>query len=710
MELISYLFPDNRISFLITIILIVFFFAWFILLMWLFWRRHQHKWQINKLGEMEVVTLLKNHLLIHLSQPNGISTQQTTAKTARETFEDIYKEKFGVDKINNSNVVAQHISTIYEAGWDNSQLQVDSLVRNSVNQLFRKNALMRSLLSLFIIGGLLGTLFGLAYSLTQLAPIMQNNLSQPNEVAQGLRGLLSQLKGAFAPSIWGVFFTLIGVVLFSFYVNGCQKIKDSLEFLTLSVWVPYLYPSPFQQQLNHLVQTETIIQKNRENINQIAEKIKAFDKFEEKIHESEKVLSDLSISASQINSFAPAFQQSVKEFSNHITLFRPTLEQVYKTIVDDSKTFHSNVKDTIEKSKTFQEQANKMLTTQNELIKNMLNNLKKYEKAYLEDQPLLREKLSRVLEEAEKAYQGIGERNEEIRNAIQETIGRPLETGLENITTTLDSGLEGISGTLGGELGNVSTTLGNELKSVNTSLNSGLTEMNRELNLIEVPLENSANDIRNIASSIISQATQLTNNLRREYIEQNQDNKDQLKKLEELNTSMLDIVSKLSGVHTQQETHYTGLSDSIKGLSENLLLMPDGIEKLKQWLVTNHKESDPNELEKQIDENAIEIKELLSKILNTLNAKQNIDSVQNQRHPPVYEQTSRQQNNPLPNRPEMIPIQPVALGNSEERNPPYQNVNVRTNYAPTNDPSVPYESPSLWSRMIVRMKNLLGME
>jgi hypothetical protein len=85
---------------------------------------------------------------------------------------------------------------------------------HTTSNLFKWNVPLSSVLAIFIVIGLLGTLFGLAGSLMELASALQ--ASAPGTDSMENSEKMTEMKGALAPSIWGIFFTL-------------------------TVWVPQLY-------------------------------------------------------------------------------------------------------------------------------------------------------------------------------------------------------------------------------------------------------------------------------------------------------------------------------------------------------------------------------------------------------------------------------------------------------------------------------------
>src|SRR3569833_2892270 len=89
---------------------------------------------------------------------------------ACESFDRYLEEQ----RLPTRGVVAAHLRAIFDAGLHESRLDIGDLLRHTNAKLFRANTLLRALLSIFVILGLLGTLFGLADTLKALSNLLQH--------------------------------------------------------------------------------------------------------------------------------------------------------------------------------------------------------------------------------------------------------------------------------------------------------------------------------------------------------------------------------------------------------------------------------------------------------------------------------------------------------------------------------------------------------
>jgi X-X-X-Leu-X-X-Gly heptad repeat protein len=105
-----------------------------------------------------------------------------------------------------------------------------------IEQHFRHRIqFLQAILNLFVVIGLLGTLFGLADSLSALRP----------ENRDQLNSLLSGLRSAFAPSIWGVACSILcGVLLAVFRARVLDRFLSDMH-TAAGVWLKSLAP-PFE--------------------------------------------------------------------------------------------------------------------------------------------------------------------------------------------------------------------------------------------------------------------------------------------------------------------------------------------------------------------------------------------------------------------------------------------------------------------------------
>ncbi len=214
MEFITYLYPSETVAQAVILVQVGGFILWVSALIYLFVRD----------------TRLRRSIL-----DIEIAESETESTHASEDREDSF-----LDVPNRS--LRHHLNALTSAGENGRSIDVQALTRSTTAALGLNNGWLKSTLSLFIIVGLLGTLWGLASSLDQLSRMTPDGSSMTSEsLALGLNVLLSKLGGAFAPSIYGVGFTIIGVLLFALYSRVANlPLLHLVERQTIAFWAPAL--------------------------------------------------------------------------------------------------------------------------------------------------------------------------------------------------------------------------------------------------------------------------------------------------------------------------------------------------------------------------------------------------------------------------------------------------------------------------------------
>lgn len=590
----QFIITDDPIAVGVLVFLGVIFCAWLALLFLACLRlRRAHKEIRNSEDVAILEDTLKGQILKRRTEASGINPEQNifSEKQEQESFElalEDYRATVGVG--GDDSIIASHIRAIFEAGWNNSQLQIEPLIKNTARRLFSRNGLLRSILSLFIIIGLLGTLFGLAHSLAELLPLMPDGDHLTNTAAaQGLTNLLKRLTGAFAPSIWGVSSTIVGVLILSFYLKSCQSVLVELELLTLTVWVPSLYPNPFQQQLTTLIQTEDLIRQNRAHVETVAnfashirEDVEGFGT---EIRKARTTLVNLNQSSSQINDFAGSFAESVGKLGP----FQAELGQLYNKMMQDSRVFQEGVAQSLFNTTEIHRQTCDTLMQQSNQLEQVIGRLRSYEMAFVDSHEELDKVLTGVMVDARKAYQDIGKRNEELVGAIDSSLSVPLREDLAEKLTTL-----------------------------NDILTTKLTGVINSFGTFDTPLKNSAQRFEQIVSTIDSRASELMARLQHEYQRQSEANVEQLRRLEHLNQQVASFIETLTKVTLKQETSYATLSTSLPGIQEKLITLNDNLRSVVlegfPSVAASHA-PDTSALQKQIKENTTKLVSELDKLV-----------------------------------------------------------------------------------------------
>jgi hypothetical protein len=130
--------------------------------------------------------------------------------------------------------IGRHIRTLFINGMRDASLDLGELNRRTSERVLGGESVLRVLLSTFVIVGLLGTLFGIAKAVAVFG-----NGQAPASAEE----LLARLPGAFTPSIWGVFFSIVGSVLYAFTRHWSSAFSVDLRAKTVELLIPKLVPT-----------------------------------------------------------------------------------------------------------------------------------------------------------------------------------------------------------------------------------------------------------------------------------------------------------------------------------------------------------------------------------------------------------------------------------------------------------------------------------
>lgn len=514
--------------------------------------------QCEDVGDLQVFILNKN------SNPE---TSQLGAGNVLPVKAATFFDNYCKDKIKPSSSLYSHLKAIFTTGYNESQMSTDALIKNTAARLTSGNLAFRSILSLFIILGLFGTLIGLSESLSHLSSISLGDAEFSSQsLKNGLETLLGKLGGAFAPSIWGVTLTFVGIFGFALYqwllINPLLQL---LEYQTVTNWFPNLVPTPSQRVYEKLRLTEetahnvekliSTVQTNTgalaQNIENANVRLSDLDAASQTIAGSCVNLNHfVGIFTENLNAFATRFQTSV----DTLAPLSDTLKNLYTEMNQKSDEFQQAVKQTINNSQDFREQIKTEFDRQSQLSEDMLKSLKLYETAYLESRQTTDAKLTETLVAAETALNKLAEQNEEMIRGIVKSVGDPLRSELIS------------------ELGEVSARTNTKLDEITESSNTKLDEFAQKLeqvlggvsenvNLVAAKLETIEIPIRNTVESMDASAKrtfqsadstisfinarndQWLSELKQEFAEQNTNHQEQINKLVNLNSSIESLTS-----------------------------------------------------------------------------------------------------------------------------------------------------------------------
>ena len=589
----EYLFPENPIAFGIIAFLIGFFSVWFIgLIRYWRWLRVERK-QIENNQNIQPLAAVR--------QKRDPERENSNSKAgAEEAFHEFCEER----SLGKRSPITKHLQAIFLAGWDESRLEVGELINHTTSILFRWNNLFRSVLAVFIVIGLLGTLFGLADSLTKLSPalkasmaneasIEKNEESAPNETAtensermtQALGGLLDKMKGALAPSIWGIIFTIVGVIFYGIYQQACHPVKSTLERLTLTVWVPQLYPTTSQKLIQTLQQSESQMQKGFETAAQFSESVQKvqdnISEFNESLTQARAITQPLSNSVTQINKAASDISTAADTLNTGFTENLNTFSTEFTSSVthltgfqDEIRNLHQEFQEAANKKlNQFQETANRKLDQQIETLNKQDQNLtttvevlKNSEKLYVESCQQIDNTLQAFLNKTTEASAHIETTNKQFLEGIN-TRNREWLAEMQN---QLKADLAIIQPTLKEELKTLTKQLTTDLKEVQRAQDEGLKALTKQLNFFQLPIEKTADQIEGTIESFTRIMEGIVKNLQSEFQKQNERIEKQNKSYEEQLTGVKNLNESVVNLLTQLDESSKNQKDAVNTLNANV--------------------------------------------------------------------------------------------------------------------------------------------
>ena len=629
----EYLSPANSIALGIVICLICFFIAWLVGLI-AYWRILSRKrTQIENNQDIQP--------LVTARQKRDRGRDGNEVKTdANPVFQDFCAER----SLSENSFISKHLKAIFLAGWNESRLEVSELINHTTSNLFRWNSLFRSVLAVFIVIGLLGTLFGLTDSLVELSPALkasaeartptENGGASPaanvdsensRQMTRALSDLMDDIKGAFAPSIAGVFFTVLGVILYGIFLRfACHPVKSTLEQSTLTVWVPQLYPTTSQKLIQTLQESEAQMRSGYETavrVDGMVENIQTnVDEFNKSLTQANAITEPLAESGTKINAAASSISTAADElnkgFTESLNDFADVLNKGFlQRLSEFSDKFTSSVtqltgfQDQIRKlHEAFQKDANQKLDRQTEklddqnknitqiiaVIEQILNALKSYETAYINSREEISKELQEFISKATDTNTSIYTENrkwfEDINNAnkqqfsemqyklkteigdIQQTLKSQLDDlttrlvrNLENVQQGLDSGLA----TLNERLENFDTPLKETVEEIKGVFDERLTTLNEQLEKLPEPIQESADQMRGTFADLVTFMRGIVGNLQQEIREQNEKYEAQLTGVKSLNESVKNLLTQLDESSKNQRTAISTLNSKVENLTGN---------------------------------------------------------------------------------------------------------------------------------------------
>jgi archaellum component FlaC len=535
------------------------FVFWFGLLIWsIYWNLHYRR-------EIERCMNISELLVQEVARPQEAGSASTLSAEGLSVFKTFRQAR----RLKESSPIARHLRAIFAAGWNESQLDVRGLVMNTTGELSRALSLHRALLSVFIILGLLGTLFGLADTLSTLDKVLSGDGQLNNaRLNQGLQGLLGSMQGAFAPSILGVLLTVVSVVLFALYVRFMAlPLGSLLERLTLTEWVPQLVPTSSQRLLHRMQLSKAQMERSVAAAREVTEFADEFQHKAGSLNQTMGLANDALQQMAQISARLGEFSINFAEGVKALTPFQQELKSLYQQMVSESRAFQESVQRNIAGAQDFQQHIQAQLGSQHAQLAQVLQGLNSYESAYLKSRQGIDEKLENVLKTAEEAFKNLSRRNEEIGTALDEALGKPLRE------------------TLTAHLGTVGTTLDTRLADVEMTLRVHLNGFGEGLRKLDAPLNTAAQKFTDTFFNFNEHTDEWRTTLQREFNQQNETNRQQLQRLDTLSEQIPALLQQLSASSNTFTEGGQQLRQDVNALSQNIETLGRSVDALSAQVV-----------------------------------------------------------------------------------------------------------------------------
>lgn len=428
--------------------------------------------KIEELGNTQRIAYLENSLKL-----NNISYEATFAKFESDN-----------GKNDDNALVFEHLRAIFDAGRKSSRLDADLLVKNTIDKICTDVDTIKSCISVFLVIGILGTLIGLGISIGSFNGDSFIINAQANNTAKELSKLFGNLRGAFAPSMWGVFLTISFVILYTMVIQErcINKLTDKLTTNTIKVWLPALYPTDFQKGENTMVQLKETIQ-NAEGINNSANEL--LDN-----------LSMANATVQSINDVSTAISSSVNKFeegSNKVVALKDSIEALSVKIADNDSKHLEWVNNAIAQTNSFQNESKKNFleqaaavrenfAVQSEQLKQIINTLKMYDDNALKSQDELNKKLAESIKN-----------NMQAANEMQVAIGELANRNKEVVTA------------IGSPLNQQLTTMSDRLSESLKTMTAQLLQLKASMDRIDSPLQTTAGEIQLMFGNMLAKLDQV---------------------------------------------------------------------------------------------------------------------------------------------------------------------------------------------------------
>ncbi|TSA82130.1 hypothetical protein FNU79_14010 [Deinococcus detaillensis] len=180
----------------------------------------------------------------------------------------------------------------------------------------------RTVPNLLLLFGLIGTVVGLAYTLSSLGPQIQDaiNAGDPKTVAQSLGVTLKQMGGAFAGTLWGVTTAFILQAINAVAGLQAEQLAGDLDRVSLQ-FAPMIYPASSEKQVASL---SDLVRRSEVFLADTQSKIAATsEQFAQVLKDAggviQKSLETLEVTSKGISEALQRASSDVRQSSEHLT-------------------------------------------------------------------------------------------------------------------------------------------------------------------------------------------------------------------------------------------------------------------------------------------------------------------------------------------------------------------------------------------------------
>lgn len=386
-----------------------------------------------------------------LSEADSLAYLENSLKMKNIDYAATF-EKYEIDneKMSNNEAVFEHIHAIYDAGRKSSRLDADLLVKNTVSKICDNVDTIKSCISIFLVIGILGTLVGLGISIGSFNGDSFIINAKANNTALELSKLFGNLRGAFAPSMWGVFMTIVFVICYTVFIQqGCiNKLEDKLTTSTIKIWLPSLYPTDFQKGETTMVQLKDTI-RNAEQINvgadNLVNNLSEANASVQALNSVAVAVKDSADRFSESSAKVTALEAAVAALSQQITLNSENYQKWMSNALQSSSDYHEKVKDSfVEEAEALKQN----FSIQNQQLTAIVQTLKLYDDKSLMVQNYLNEALTKAVSDNDKAISRLNQVVDDLDRRNQDviiTVGEPLRRQLDNLGQSISRDLSGLT-------------------------------------------------------------------------------------------------------------------------------------------------------------------------------------------------------------------------------------------------------------------------